>query len=257
VVNCKVLVVDDIVATREGVAAILSRIPGVEVVRTCERGDEALEAVKQTHFDLAMTDLQLGEENGIVLGRQLMKLDHELKVIVYTKEASIVIAGEVFRHEYARTRSRRSSGTLTDPAASAGENGSSLPLINTGLHGYLLLKNITPFSLERNLEILQQQGNVVDQEILDLLLERLKHQSLTPRESECSELISQGKSNKEIARQLGITQQAVENLINSLYNKLAITGEPKDPGRRVLLARTMERWRGLAREETMPDRVEQ
>jgi DNA-binding NarL/FixJ family response regulator len=251
-----VLVIDDIVATREGVIAILNRIPGVEVSKACEKGSEALEAVQQEHFDLALTDLQLGEENGIVLGRQLLKLDTNLKVIVYTKEASIVIAAEVFRYEYAQTRPKRASGTATPPGSNPVEGTITLPPISTGLHGYLLLKNITPLSLERNLDTLRQHGNVVDPEILDLLLERFKRQKLTPRETECSELISQGKSNKEIARQLGITQQAVENLINSLYNKLAITGEPKDPGRRVLLAYTMERWRGLTRENIPPSRPE-
>ncbi len=243
----KVLVTDDVLATRMGVVAILNRVPGLEVTKVCENPVQAMEAVRQEHFDLALTDLQLGEENGIVLGRQLLKLDPRLKVIIYTKEASIVIAAEVFRHEYSKGRGRRAVTQI-----STGEPGQGLvtiPPASTGLHGYLLLKNITPASFQRNLEALEQQGNVIDSEILDLIVERVKRQNLTPRETECSELISQGKSNKEIASQLGITLQAVENLINSLYNKLAIAGEPKDPGRRVLLARTMERWRGLTREE--------
>lgn len=244
----KVLVVDDVMATREGVVAILGRVPGVEVAKVCETAGEVLDEVRRRHYDLVMCDLQLGEENGIMLGRELLKIDPDLKVIIYTKETSTVIAAEVFRYEYSKPRLRRVLPVA--PAATPGTNGSvaTLTPVVTGLHGYLLLKNITPFSFERNLEALYRQGNVVDPEILDLLLERLKRQSLTPREIECSELISQGKSNKEIAQQLGISQQAVENLINSLYNKLSITGEPKDPGRRVLLARTMERWRGLNRD---------
>lgn len=241
----RVLVTDDVMATREGVVAILNRVPSVEVAKICERPEECLEAVRQDHYDLALVDLQLREENGIVLGRQLLKFDPQLKVIIYTKEASIVIAAEVFRHEYGRSRARRAAIPPATPAPGSAEGQPAILPVTTGLHGYLLLKNITPASFERSLETLQQQGNVVDAEILDLLLERFQRQNLTPRETECSELISQGKSNKEIARQLGITQQAVENLINSLYNKLSIVGEPKDPGRRVLLARTMERWRGL------------
>jgi DNA-binding NarL/FixJ family response regulator len=247
----KVLVVDDVMATREGVVAILNRVPGIEVARVCETADEAREEIKKRHFDLVMCDLQLGEDNGIVLGRELLKINPDLKIVIYTKETSVVIAAEVFRHEYNKPRARRA---LTAVVAAANSNNnagnvSTLTPVSTGLHGYLLLKNITPLSFERNLDTLNRQGNVVDPEILDLLLERLKRQSLTPRETECSELISRGKSNKEIAQQLGISQQAVENLINSLYNKLSINGEPKDPGRRVLLARTMERWRGLTREE--------
>ena len=108
-----------------------------------------------------------------------------------------------------------------------------------------MLKNITPENFQRNLEVLKHRGSFVDPEILELLLERLHHYRLTPRELQCSEMISAGKSNREIAEQLGITRQAVENLINSLYHKLSIAGEPKDPGRRVLLALAVQDWRGL------------
>jgi DNA-binding NarL/FixJ family response regulator len=244
----RVLVVDDVMATREGVVTILNRVPNVEVTKICENSAQALEEAREYPFHLAMIDLQLGEENGIALGRQLLKINPDLKIIIYTKEASIVIAAEVFRNEYNKPRARKAVASVV--ASNNGNGGSVVTLtpVTTGLHGYVLLKNITPGSFERNLEALYRQGSVVDPEILDLLLERFKRQSLTPRETECSELISRGKSNKEIAQQLGISLQAVENLINSLYNKLSITGEPKDPGRRVLLALTMQRWRGLEKD---------
>ncbi len=240
----KVLLVDDFLAIREGMLTILNRTPGVEVAGLCSTSSETLEAVKAQHYDLALLDLQLGDDNGIELGRQLLALDPALKVIIYTKEASLVIAAEVFRHEYHKPRAAR---TRRNPATIQADSSGPpvLPPPTTGLHGYLLLKNITPQSFERSLHILELQGNVIDGEIVDLLVERLQHRNLTPREMECCELIGQGKGNREIAQNLGITQQAVENLINSLYNKLAIGGEPKDPGRRVLLARTVERWFGL------------
>lgn len=244
--SCKVLLVDDFLAIREGMLNILQRISGLEVAAVCASAEEALEAVAHQPFDLALTDLQLGEENGILLGRKLVKLDPNLKVIVYTKEASIVIAAEVFRHEYNQSRLSRSRRAHNLVVGDNGNGLAVLPPDSISLHGYLLLKNITPLSLQHSIETLQEQGNVIDPEIVDLLLERLQRQKLTPRETECCELISRGKGNREIAQHLGITQQAVENLINSLYNKLSIGGDPKDPGRRVLLARTVERWIGLS-----------
>lgn len=244
----RVLVVDSVMATREGVVAILNRVPGIDVRAICETPQDALTEVLEFPFHLALLDLQLGEENGIELGYELLKINPDLKIMVYTKESSVVIAAEIFRYEYNRPRTRRALPALVAAGAN-NTSGSVMTLapVTTTLHGYFLLKNLNPASFERNLEMLYRQGNVIDPEIQDLLQERLKRQSLTPRETECSELVSRGKSNKEISQQLGISLQAVENLINSLYNKLSITGEPKDPGRRVLLALTMQRWRGLER----------
>src|SRR5437868_5105020 len=93
-------------AIREGVVYLLEQVPNVKVWRTCSNARDAMDAVAQEHFDLAMLDLQLGDDNGIVLGRNLLKIDPDLKVVNYTKEASIVIAAEVFRHDYSRPRRR-------------------------------------------------------------------------------------------------------------------------------------------------------
>lgn len=238
------LVLDEVMAIREGVVSILNQIPQVEVVTVCEQPEDALAEIARRRFNLALIDLQLGHENGILLGRQLLKLNPELKVIIYTKETSIVIAAEVYRQEYLNPAARHHLLSIVGTAPN-GNHGIYNSGLSVGLHGYTLLKNITPATFARNLETLKRHGSFIDPEILDLLIDRLSHYRLTPRELQCSEMISFGKSNREIAEELGITRQAVENLINSLYHKLAIAGEPKDPGRRVLLALTMHRWRGL------------
>ncbi len=53
-------------------------------------------------------------------------------------------------------------------------------------------------------------------------------------------VLSWGRSNRDIAEKPGISRQAVENLVNNLNHKLAIAGEPKDPGRQVLLVLSMQ-----------------
>lgn len=239
------LVLDEVMAIREGVVSILNRVPQISVAKVCEQPEEALAEANRRNFDLALIDLQLGHENGILLGRQLLKLNPELKVVIYTKETSIVIAAEVYRHEYQNLSIRHNNILSITGTSAAIPHGIFNAGLSINLHGYTLLKNITPETFERNLETLKYHGSFIDPEILELLLNRLSHHHLTPRELQCSEMISFGKSNREISEELGITRQAVENLINSLYHKLSITGEPKDPGRRVLLALEMQRWRGL------------
>ncbi len=238
------LVLDEVMAIREGVVAILKRIPQVNVLTVCEKPEDALAEVASRQYHFALVGLQLGDKNGILVGRQLLKLNPDLKVIIYTKETSIVIAAEVYRHEYLTSSARHNLLSLAGTTPN-GSHGTLSSGVSIGLHSYTLLKNITPETFARNLETLKHQGSFIDPEILEMLLDRLNHYRLTPRELQCSELISYGKSNQEISEELGITLQAVENLINSLYHKLSIAGKPKDPGRRVLLALAMQRWQGL------------
>src|SRR4051794_3543990 len=94
------LVLDEVMAIREGVVSVLKQTNQVEVVMACEQPEEALAEVAKRSFNLALIDLDLGPQNGILLGRQLLKLNPNLKVIIYTKEPSVVIAAEVYRHEY-------------------------------------------------------------------------------------------------------------------------------------------------------------
>ncbi len=243
-IKLQILILDEVMAIREGVVSILKQIPQIDSITVCESTKAALAEIAVRPYNIALIDLQLGKENGILLGRELLKLKPDLKVIIYTSETSVVIAAEVYRHEYLRQPSRHNvlpiSGLV--PVHNYGTFSSSL---SVDLHGYTLLRNITPESFQRNLETLKRHGSFIDPEILDLLVNRLHHYRLTPRELQCSEMISSGNSNREISEELGITRQAVENLINGLYHKLSITGEPKDPGRRVLLALAMQWWRGL------------
>src|SRR5436309_5158842 len=106
-----------------------------------------------------MVDLQLHNFNGIELGRDMRKLKPDLKVVIYTKEASIVIAAEVFRHEYYNLQPRRTASGVTNLTFSTIDNLSTLYPMATGLNGYTLLKNITPQSFQRNLELLERYGN--------------------------------------------------------------------------------------------------
>lgn len=232
-------------ATREGLVAIASRAQNVMLTKTCENVEEALAEAEYNYYDVALLDLQVGYDSGILLGKKLLGVAPNIKVIIYSKEPSLVVAAEIFRQLYQKPgRRNRETGQLRQV-----ENRPIFSLANS-LFGYVLLKNITPAYLDRILLGIFQQPYLIDQEIADLLLERFQQHSLTPREVECGELISRAKSNAEIAQTLGISQQAVENLINSLYAKLGVGGTPKDPGRRVMVALKVLRWRGLSDYDT-------
>jgi DNA-binding NarL/FixJ family response regulator len=83
----RVLVVDDHPAMRTGLGSVLRREPGMVVCGLVADGEEALESLG-LNPDVALVDYQLGEEDGIGVGRRLKGRDPRLRVIVYSAHAS-------------------------------------------------------------------------------------------------------------------------------------------------------------------------
>lgn len=194
---------------------------------------------------LVLSDLRLGDENGIELGRSLLERAPGLKIVIYTQDPSWTLAAEVFQHAKKRRGPARQPGIRADESS--------------GLHGYALFKNIEPFYLERLATIvLDRHETFIDSEVLSHLLKRLRGQRLTPRQEECAILLTRGLSNDEIALQMGFLNARgepnsgpLENLVGELYRFFAIRGVPGDPGRRVLLAHAYEAYAGL-RQDSPP-----
>lgn len=236
----KALVLDNSMVTREGIAAILKRVAGVEQVTTCETFAQVKEELKKSSFNLAIIDLQLERGTGVTAGRSLLEHYPDLHVLLYSKVSGTALMSELYRQEYSEVSYRKigpRNGNLIQAL-----DGNSAVALTLSLHSYILLENITPERMKEALNYLEVYAKYVDPQVAELLSEHLDKSKLTPRELQCSELISRGKSNQEIADELGISRRAVENLINSVYHKLLIRGEPKDPSRRVLLALAMQKW---------------
>src|SRR4051812_35909619 len=95
----KVLVIDDTIVTCVGVAAILNQVVNVEEVRLCDNSIQALEEVKKNKINLVMLDLQTNGNSGILLGRDLIKLKPDLKVVVYSRVECVTFAAEIYNKE--------------------------------------------------------------------------------------------------------------------------------------------------------------
>jgi DNA-binding NarL/FixJ family response regulator len=218
--SISVLVVDDQLVQREGIASVIESTGVMRVVGAVGSGEEALRVVKSTVIDLALVDLVLHEQSGTEVGRTLRKFQPTLNVVIYTREKSMVLASEIFREQ-------------KDSAQS-------------GLQGYLLTRNIS--SSESLLQIYQQVlkfGQFIDPDILRWHFRFAELEPLTPREEECALLIARGFSNVQIADRMIVTRRRVENLINSLYLKFRIFGDPGDPARRVILAESIRLLSGI------------
>jgi DNA-binding NarL/FixJ family response regulator len=241
-----VIVIDDTLVKRRGVCEFVEETSALRLEGQAANSAEAtllVEVASKREFDnptltnwLVLSDLRLGRENGVELGRALLDLAPDLRVLIYTQEPSWTLANEILRCEYThRGKPRRSSKE------------------QPGLHGYVLFANIEPAYLERIAEtVVRRHSTFIDAEVLNYLLQKLRGRRLTPRQEECASLVAQGLSNDEIALRMGFLNAQgqpnmgpLENLVSELYLFFAIEGAPSDPGRRVLLAHAYEAYTGL------------
>jgi DNA-binding NarL/FixJ family response regulator len=242
-----VIVIDDTPVKLRGVCEFVAEMPRLRLHAGVSGADAARALVEQLCREqvahnpalagwLVLSDLHLGTDNGVLLGRALLEIAPDLRVVIYTQDPSWTLAAEIFRQEYARSgRSSKRSGKLP------------------GLHGYALFGNIEPAYLERiATTVVGRHETFIDPEVLNYLLKKLRGQRLTPRQEECAALIARGLSNDEIALRMGFLNAQgrpnmgpLENLVSELYAFFTIEGAPSDPGRRVLLAHAYEAYTGL------------
>src|SRR5579872_818096 len=244
-----VIVIDDTPIKRRGVCDFVEETVQLRLhaqasdmasaMRLVEATSQEEEHNIQLHNWLILSDLHLGNENGIELGRALLEAASGLRIVIYTQDPGWTLAAEIFRQEYTRRGTPRS-------AARRGNK-------QQGLHGYALFSNIEPSYLNTiAATVVQRHETFIDQEVLNYLLKRLRGQSLTPRQEECAALITKGLSNDDIALRMGFLHPKggpnmgpLENIVSELYAFFAIEGARSDPGRRVLLAKAYEAYAGL------------
>lgn len=246
--HVSVIVIDDTPVKLRGVCEFVAETPGLQMRAGVGGADAAVLLVERLCQEQAahnptlagwmvLSDLHLGTDNGVRLGRKLLEIAPDLRVIIYTQDPSWTLAVEIFRQEYARGV-RGSNKRAKKPP---------------GLHGYALFGNMEPAYLERiTSTVVNRHETFIDPEVLNYLLKKLRGQRLTPRQEECAALISQGLSNDEIALSMGFLNARggpnmgpLENMVSELYIFFAIEGAPSDPGRRVLLAHAYEAYAGL------------
>jgi DNA-binding NarL/FixJ family response regulator len=206
-----VLIVDDQLVQREGIAKIVEASGSMNVVGMATNSEQAAGLLRSEFANLALIDLVLHGERGTAVGKELRYIYPDLKVIIYTREKSMVLAADIFRERK--------------------------DLAQPGLQGYILTRNISSSQYIQNVyDHILQYGYFIDPEILRWHYQWAEIEPLTHREEECAVLLAGGLGNTEIARQMVISNRRVENIISNLYLKFKIAGDPGDPSRRVLLA---------------------
>ncbi|AUB52130.1 MULTISPECIES: response regulator transcription factor [Enterococcus] len=191
----KVLLVDDHEMVRLGVSSYLSIQEDIEVIGEAEDGRQGYEKAMELRPDVILMDLVMEEMDGIESTKAILKDWPEAKIIIVT---SFIDDEKVY------------------------------PAIEAGATGYLL-KTSTAHEIADAIRATQRGERVLEPEVTSKMMEKMSrrnepilHDDLTNRENEILMLISEGKSNQEIADELFITLKTVKTHVSNILAKLEV-----------------------------------
>jgi DNA-binding NarL/FixJ family response regulator len=194
--STRVLIVDDHEVVREGLRALLTRRDGMEVVGQAGSVEEAIATARKMQPDVIVMDVRLPDGSGIEACREIREERPETKVIMLTSYAdeeavfASILAGAA---GYVLKQTR---GTVLADAIAAAARGESL-----------LDSVVTQKVLERVRKANERKEN----DPLD---------ALTDQEHKILLLIAEGKTNKEIAQDVFLSDKTVKNYVSNILNKL-------------------------------------
>jgi two-component system NarL family response regulator len=187
--QARVLVVDDHSLLRTGVANIINQEPDLEVVAEAADGRAAVDAFIAHHPDVVLMDLRMPEMEGVEAVRRIREIDAHARVIVLTTYDA--------DEDIARA-------------------------LQAGAKAYIL-KDIAADALVACVRAVLAGKTYLAPSAAAKLAERVTQVQLTPRELAAMRLVASGRSNKEIAAALDISERTVKSHLAHLFEKLQVT----------------------------------
>jgi two-component system NarL family response regulator len=181
--------VEDHHVVRQGLVSLLNVVEGMEVVGEAADGVEAIAQYRKHQPDITLIDLRLPRMSGVdAIQRIRMESPQSRFIVLTTYDGD----EDIYRALKAGAKAYLLKGMTTDE-------------LITAIHAVHAGKSHIPAA------------------IAEKLAERMGVEELTPREMDVLEEIVAGKSNKEIAEELGVSEATVKTHINSLLGKLGVT----------------------------------
>ena len=188
----KIILADDHQMIREGMSALLSNTEGIEIVKTASDGNEVLEVLKKQEADLVLMDINMPMMDGIQTTKAIKKTYKKVKVLIlsmHNKEGFIKNAIEV------------------------------------GADGYIL-KNTGKSELLLAIERIMDGSTYFSQEVTETLINNMRvgkseGVTLTKKEKDVLEMLSNGHTTAEIADKLVASQHTIETYRRNLLLKFS------------------------------------
>lgn len=182
----RVFSVDDHPLLREGIAALVNNQPDMVLVAEASNGAEAIQLFKQHLPDVTLMDLRLPDMSGIDIVIAIRSEFPEARIIMLT-----TFEGDVEIHR----------------------------ALQAGARGYLL-KNMPPSELLDVIRQVHAGKKRIPPEIASQLAEHMSDQNLTEREVEVLRQVADGNRNRDIAKNLFISEETVKVHIKHIMEKL-------------------------------------
>lgn len=203
----RIMIVEDHPLFREGLRRSLELEDDLAVVAESADGNEALEMALAERPDVMLVDINIPGMNGLQLTRKVKEELPDTAIIVLT----------AYHDEAQLFHALRSGAAAYYPKeVTPRELIHAIREVHQG--HYVIGENVMKKPqvarwLIRQFEEMAPEGEAFPEEM---------YQPLSPREMEILQCIARGLSNKEVARELGISQQTVKNHMTSILRKLAV-----------------------------------
>lgn len=192
----RVLIADDHHVVRRGLLFFLKTQKDIEVVGEAKNGQEAIDMTARLKPDIVLMDLVMPEMDGIQATKSIKSKWPNVQVLMLT---------------------------------SFSDKDHVLPAIEAGASGYQL-KDIEPDELVESIRLIMRGENTIHPEATTQLEEGLREEGnlphvlnpLTPREQDVLAELTKGKSNREIASSLFVTEKTVKTHISNIFTKLEV-----------------------------------
>ena len=194
----RVAIVDDQRLFAKGLSGLVDMLPGTEVVGVAHDGEEAVELCRREEPDVVLMDISMPKKDGISATREIRDLLPQTAVVILT-------AHEDDEHVFEG--------------------------IKAGAQGYIL-KDADLDDVARAIRTVYAGDTIIAPDLAQKMLNTFQRERspkgsrlvppLTDRELEVIRALAQGKSDRQIARYLGISEKTVCNHTSNIYRKLHI-----------------------------------
>jgi two-component system, NarL family, response regulator len=184
--HIRILTVDDHPLLRAGIAGLIADEPDMRLVAEAENGRHAVELFDRHRPDVTLMDLQMPEMDGLDAIETIRQRHPDARIVVLT----------------------------TYPG-----DAQVLRAIKAGACGYLL-KSTLRKELLSTIRSVHAGKKALSPEVTYDVVEHVGNEPLSPTEVRALRLIADGNSNKDVAAQLGISEEAVKGQVRNILAKL-------------------------------------
>ena len=195
-----VFIVDDHEVVRVGLRTLLSRAPEIEVIGEAESVQQAVAKIAELLPDVVLLDVRLKDGSGFEVSREVQKLEKDVRVLVLTAFS---------------------------------DDEMIMQAISAGADGYLL-KEIGGEQLVEAIQKVASGQSILDPAVTGRVFGKMQAliqdpnggnrlNSLSAQERKVLALVAEGKTNKEIAAAMGLSDKTIKNYFSNILEKLQLS----------------------------------